>query len=422
MSARSLLLSWEMSASPPPTPWPSIGAADPASRRAGSVATPTLAGWPPPPSPDAPARSEDAASDAATSELRALGPGTYVGRFIVQRRLAHGGMGTLWAAVDTESGEPVVVKMLALDLLDNEEAVGRFEQEAELVRAIASPHIVRFIDHGVFGGAPYIVLERLHGEDLEERLRRGPLTLDETASIAEGVACGLLVAHLKGIVHRDVKPSNIFLAEESGGDVAKLLDFGIAKLRDGQRIRTGAGVTVGSPEFMSPEQIQGRSRLDGRSDVFSLAAVLYTCLTGKMPFTGATIADTFHAVLGGDFVPPTRIRPELPPAVDALFTKAFSVAPEDRFLSAPLLAAELRAIADDARFNWRGAPPKSSEPPRWLGASSSPPPRIDRTAEARSLVLVGAIIASMIGLWAAVDDWTYRIGSSANTSTSTPGE
>ncbi len=330
-------------------------------------------------------------------------------------------MGTLWDAVPIEGGVRVVVKMLAVDLLDNEEAVDRFELEADVIRSIESPHIVRFIDHGVFCGSPYMVLERLHGEDLEERLGKGRLTLDQTADIAEQIAGALLVAHVKGVVHRDVKPANIFLAEEGGSDVVKLLDFGVAKLRDRQRIRTGAGITVGSPEYMSPEQIQGKP-VDGRSDVFSLAAVIYTCLTGAMPFVGPTIADTFKAVLDGDFVAPSKRVPSLPPVVDALFTRAFAIDPQDRFLSAAAMAASLREIADGARFAGRSMPPPASDAPRWLGASSSPPPRVDRAAEGRQLVVAGAIIAAMIGMWAAVDDLAYEISSSANTSTSTPGE
>jgi len=327
------------------------------------------------------------------------------GRYLLGTQIADGGMGTVWSAVDVQTGDEVVVKLMSVDLLDNEEAVMRFEQEADVVASIQSPHVVRFVDYGIVAGAPFIVLERLTGEDLEGRLGRGPLPLSECAHLLEQIAHALLAAHVKGVIHRDVKPANIFLAEQDGRETVKLLDFGVAKLREGARIHTGAGVTVGSPEFMSPEQVQGNPRLDGRSDLFALGSLIYTCVTGKMPFAGAHVADTFQRILRGAYTPPSELMSELPPSIDRFFRKALATDAQDRFQNAAEMAAEFREVVETARIMSR---PPAWRAPQALGVpSTTPPPAKRKLLDGRKkhIVASAAAILALIGAALATSVW-----------------
>ncbi len=271
------------------------------------------------------------------------------GRYRLTAPIAEGGMGTLWAATDETAGREVAVKLMSFDLAKSVEAVGRFRQEAEVIERIDCAHIVRFIDQGMIGSTPYLVLERLHGEDLAQRLARGPLDLGETATVLDHIAHALVAAHVAGVIHRDVKPANIFLAEQDGQTVVKLLDFGVAKLAAGGRVKTGAGIAVGSPSFMSPEQLQGLPDVDGRSDVFGLAAVAYACLTGAFPFAGVHLHDTFQRIMRGVFESPSARMPGLPPELDQFFRQGLAVRREDRFPNAAAMARAFRAIVQDAQ-------------------------------------------------------------------------
>jgi serine/threonine protein kinase len=270
------------------------------------------------------------------------------GRYRLSERLARGGMGMVWAAIDETNGAHVVVKTMSLGLDRNTEAVQRFRQEADVLAAIDCPHIVRFVDTGVVLGAPFLVLERLWGEDLAQCLALGRLPLEDCRHILDQMALALCAAHARGIVHRDLKPANIFLARQGDGRIVKLLDFGVAKLRDGARVRTGAGRAVGSPTFMSPEQIHG-DPVDGRSDLFGLGAVIYACATGRSPFHGADLHETFRRILAGDFTPPSTVEETLPPALDDFFATALAIDPAARFQDAAAMARSFQRAVDSGR-------------------------------------------------------------------------
>ncbi len=351
----------------------------------------------------------------------AIGRGTLLGgKYKLTERLVDGGMATVWGGVDIAGEREVVVKILAVELLQHEEAVKRFAQEGELVRAVTSKHIVEFIDHGVHAGAPYIVLERLDGVDLEHRLTQRRLSLAECATLLEQTALALLPAHARGIVHRDIKPANLFLADVPEGEIVKLLDFGIAKLREGTRIRTASGQTVGSPEFMSPEQVQGARDIDGRSDLFSLASVAYACLTGRSPFEGETIVDVFHAILDGSFAPPSTVVSDVPPELDAFFDRALSVDRADRFPNAPAMAAAFRALVEQIDAQHDGPSPRSVRgAPRHIPIAPAAPTQIHSTSFARpgrhglrhrvglrSGLLAAAAIASLVGASSLLWSWS----------------
>jgi serine/threonine protein kinase len=222
---------------------------------------------------------------------KAHGPGTLLsGRYLLQERIARTEMSSVWRGHDDRLGRAVVIKMMALDLTEQPEARSRFEREARAAAQLSSPHVVTVFDFGTWEDVPYMVIEALTGEDLNQRLRRTPRLPPETCVwIGDHVASALSVAHDAGVVHRDIKPSNLFLCKAPGVEVEtlKILDFGVAKLMYESR-RTNVGTLIGSPLYMSPEQASGQGVIDTRTDLYSLAVVLYRCLTGDLPFAGTT--------------------------------------------------------------------------------------------------------------------------------------
>jgi serine/threonine-protein kinase len=240
----------------------------------------------------------------------------------------------------------VVVKFMSRDLADSPDAIARFSREAAAASQVKSPHVVQMLDHGVGEeGAPYIVMELLEGRDLEQHLHdSGALGASEVVGIVAQLARALMKAHDRGIFHRDIKPSNVFLLDAGGGELfVKLLDFGIAKGPEvgivGSTTRTGS--FVGSPYYMSPEQVVGAKNIDFRTDLWSLGVVVYEALTGRKPF----YADNLGALalrIHRDALPvPSQENPALTPGVDAWFTRACAREPADRFGSAKEMAEAL---------------------------------------------------------------------------------
>ena len=255
------------------------------------------------------------------------------------RSIAEGGMGSVWLARHIGLDLPVAIKFMSPALFrDEPEAVERFTREARAAAQIRHPNVIRILDfrfQSIEGEAPYIVMELLEGEDLERYIRRrGRLDVREVASIVTAVAGVLDKAHEHGIVHRDIKPENIFL--EGPERTVKVLDFGVAKdERELEKyVREEEGMMFGTPYFMSPEQFANAREVDGRCDLWALAVVAYEALTGRMPFGGATLSAIFLAAVRGQFKPPSQLREELGPAIDAWFQKVFAVRLEDRFSSA----------------------------------------------------------------------------------------
>jgi len=260
----------------------------------------------------------------------------------LDRLLSEGGMGSVWVADHLTLQTQVAVKFMTVEMARHPEAIARFKREASAAAQIKSPHIVQVFDHGLTAeGAPYIVMELLQGEDLAGRLRRGPLSLTDTLQVIRHLCKALGRAHQQGIVHRDIKPANIFLVEADGEIFAKVLDFGIAKraVDDGKvSDMTRTGAMMGTPQFMSPEQVMSSKDIDSRSDLWAAGVVAYVCLTGVPPFDGETIGALSVAINAGQFVPASARVPELPLAVDAWFTRALARLPEDRYQSAKDMA------------------------------------------------------------------------------------
>ncbi|APR77054.1 Adenylate cyclase [Minicystis rosea] len=269
-------------------------------------------------------------------------------RFEIQRLIGSGAMGVVFQARDHTTSTEVAVKVLR----DASGHASRFEREAQVLADLHHPHVIRYIAHGATSlEQPYLVMEWIEGEDLGRRLARGRLRVDACIALGARVAAALAEAHKHGVIHRDVKPSNLLLA---GGDVAnvKVLDFGIAR-RDGWARTTQAGAVLGTPGYMPPEQARGEDVADPRADVFSLGCVLFECATGAPVFAGQHLPAILAKVL---FEPAPRARslsPEVPEVLDDLIARMLSKEPGERPTSEEA-AATLQAIqrlADEAQGN-----------------------------------------------------------------------
>ena len=253
----------------------------------------------------------------------------YFGRYQVLEELGAGAMGVVYLCVDPRLGRPVAVKMLRqsphMTPADRETFQARFHNEVEAAGRMNHPGIVQIYDIG----ASYIVMEFLEGKSLSALLRTGPVLAARTiCSVVHRVADALDYAHRQGIVHRDIKPANIMLLDDGG---VKVLDFGVARLESSTL--TAVGTVVGSVRYMAPEQMLG-GVIDGRADVFSLAAVAYEMLLAHPPFPGKTITEVVGQVVHGAYVPPRNVDPRLPEPLSAVFARAFSVRPDARYARA----------------------------------------------------------------------------------------
>ena len=283
-----------------------------------------------------------------------LASGTRLGPYEVLAPLGAGGMGEVYRARDTRLDRIVAVKILPSHLSDNSTLRQRFEQEAKAISRLNHPHICILHDVGHQDGTDFLVMEYLEGETLARLLEKGPLPLAQVLKHGVEIADGLDKAHRRGIVHRDLKPGNIMLTKSG----AKLLDFGLAKttvpLTTGATLTAAAtrttpvteqGTIVGTFQYMSPEQIEGKE-LDGRSDIFSLGAVLYEMMIGQRAFQGKSQLSVASAILEKEPVPITTIQPLTPPALDHAIRRCLAKDPEDRWQTARDLLLELKWITE----------------------------------------------------------------------------
>jgi eukaryotic-like serine/threonine-protein kinase len=322
----------------------------------------------------------------------ALTAGTKLGPYEVQTPLGAGGMGEVYRARDTRLGRDVAIKVLSQHLSANPELKERFDREARAISSLNHPRICTLHDVGHQDGVDFLVMEYLEGESLAERLKKGPLPLKEALKIGVEVCEALAAAHRLGIIHRDLKPANIMLTK--GG--AKLMDFGLAKataagpgstssnapLLSAAPTMSGAspmspltsvGAIVGTIQYMSPEQIEGKEA-DARSDLFALGAVLYETISGRRPFEGKSQISVASAILDKD---PERISvtmPQIPPAFEHVITACLAKNPDDRFQTAQDVRLELKWIAEDSRQVGGAALPEGGKSSRevlaWFIASA----------------------------------------------------
>jgi len=250
-------------------------------------------------------------------------------------RIGQGAMGEVWLADDTQLPRKVAIKLLPRHLAEDSDACDRLLREAQAAASVDHPGVVTVFDSGVVDGRPFIVMQRVEGETLAERLARGPLPIGEAVAFARSIADALAEVHALGIVHRDLKPSNIMLTARG----PKILDFGIASIKGAPQL-TSAGVAVGTPAAMSPEQALGRP-LDNRCDLWALGVILYHCLTGRPPFEGTTAAAVLRAVLDTTPAPPSRLRAEVGTDLDYIVMKLLRKDPAHRYARAEDVLADI---------------------------------------------------------------------------------
>ena len=310
------------------------------------------------------------------------------GRYRLETRLGEGGMGSIWRAQHLVLAAPVAVKLIDPEIADDEDSVTRFIREAQSAASLRSPHVVQIIDYGVEEKHPFIVMELLEGENLAQRLKRtGPLSPGETARIVTHMARAMARAHDAGIVHRDLKPENVFIVHNMDEDVAKVLDFGVAKVdttalgQGANRTRTGS--LLGTPYYMSPEQAQGNKSIDARSDLWSLGVIAFECLTGARPFYSDGLGDLVLQICVRDLPVPSEYG-SVPVGFDAWFAKACARDPEARFQSAREMADTLRdALGVESRetvANWADVAESLSG--RKLGGATPKPGHANTPARA----------------------------------------
>ncbi|MEZ4447462.1 MAG: serine/threonine-protein kinase [Polyangiaceae bacterium] len=278
-----------------------------------------------------------------------LGTNLVAGRFRLEHEMARGGMGAVWVARDEKLGRLVAVKIMARELASRPEARQRFELEALAAAKLRSNHVVEVYDYGIQDGVPYIVMELLEGENLGQRLRRDKrLGLTETGELMGQICTGLKAAHAAGLVHRDLKPTNVFLTQRDGAEVVKILDFGVVKAVDIEGMTaeeaTVSGMLLGTPQYMSPEQARATRELDQRSDLWSLGVILFRLLTGVSPFKGESVGDIVLKICSDPLPSITETAPDLPRALEPFFERAFSRDVEGRFQSAQEMAEAFHGV------------------------------------------------------------------------------
>jgi serine/threonine protein kinase len=295
------------------------------------------------------------------------------GKYHVLRRLACGGMGSVYEARHTVVGRHVALKFLHEQYAQRSSMVQRFLREAQAAGSIASEHIISVLDYGTSEGTPYLVMELVLGQDLREILAQSPrLPVERAVRIVLDACRGLALAHERGLIHRDLKPANICVSRRSDGrEVAKVIDFGVAKLRDGAEL-SEEGTLIGTLGYMAPEQLTDQKQLDARADIYALGVILYQSLAGRPPHI-CNRSELLYRIVSVDPKPLGELCPELPPGLAEVVHKALCRNKERRYASVRDFAAALERFARDDGVSF--ALP--------AGAAPAPDPRGEPTRELR---------------------------------------
>jgi serine/threonine-protein kinase len=282
------------------------------------------------------------------------------GRYQLHTMLGRGGVAAVWAGIDTRLDRPVAVKILDGAARADPEMIQRLDLEARAVARLAHPNIVAVYDVGMEGGVPYLVMELVDGHDLQRQLRSGPLGVDQAVRIGGQICDALEAAHEAGVVHRDIKPDNILLARSGS---VKVCDFGIARLQQAAQVHvTGPAATVGTSEYMAPEQATGAT-VDARTDLYALGCVLYAMLTGAPPFTGSNPMRVLWRQVHDPPEPLATHRPGVPTDLEALVARLLAKSPADRPDGAAQVRSQLERLHDSpAEPAWTHGDAGTAEP------------------------------------------------------------
>ena len=266
---------------------------------------------------------------------------TFAQRYEILAVLGRGGMGTVYRAKDLELEEEIAVKTLRPEFVADKTLLARFKDEIRLARRLTDANIVRTHDFGEWSGVCFLTMECVQGITIRELIdTRGRLGVSATLAIAAQLAHSLAVAHEHGVIHRDIKPQNL-LVDEAG--VLKVMDFGVARLAERSTANTEAGLVLGTPAYMPPEQLLGEA-VDARSDLYAAGVVLYECLTGKLPFEAGSVISLVAKLLKEEARPPQEVNPEIPPALSTLVLRLLAKRPEERVQTAADLGTQLAAL------------------------------------------------------------------------------
>src|ERR1700693_5407040 len=281
-------------------------------------------------------------------------PGRRLGPYEILSAIGAGGMGEVYKARDTRLERTVAIKVLPTHLADRSELRERFEREARTIASLTHPHICVLHDIGQQDGTDYLVMEYLEGETLAQRLMKGSLPVEQVLKYAIEIADALDKAHHKNVTHRDLKPGNIMLTKSG----TKLLDFGLAKLREdaapatplsqlptGKDPITAQGTILGTLQYMAPEQLEGKEA-DGRTDIFAFGVVVYEMATGKKAFEGKSQASLISAIMSSDPQPMSSLQPMTPPALDRVVKTCLAKEPDERWQTASDITKQLKWIGE----------------------------------------------------------------------------
>jgi serine/threonine-protein kinase len=302
-----------------------------------------------------------------SSSSTSLKQGTLLdNRYRLDEIIGNGGMGQVWAAKNVQLGNVVAIKVLHDTVVNSDEPRMRFAREAKVMEQLGdmSKHITRVLEHGVLSdGVPYLVMELLRGEGLEVRLKRQKvMPLAEVADIVGQLCKALSITHAENIIHRDIKPQNIYLCpdpEDPAKIMVKLLDYGVAKaVSKANAENTPQGQIIGTPNYMSPEQIRTDQTVDHRADLFAVGAIAYRCATGRVAFGKGNAQELAQRVLAAMPTAPSSLNPALPPEFDAFVARCLAKDPAERYQSARELAEALHRVVEDTRHHV----PRSSTP------------------------------------------------------------